>query len=92
MTTTRHEDEDTIMAPTLTGLVGLQEAAKYANCQPYQIQYLHATRQLEEPARLFGKRVYDHDALEKIKDYFARKRARTVSVHGRGRPVRGRRA
>ena len=70
------------MIDTMTGYKGLGEAAAELGLRPHQLAYLHSTRLVPEPPRLFGKRCYDEAFLDMVKKYVASR----VSG-GRGRPA-----
>jgi hypothetical protein len=41
----------------------LHEAADLLKCMPYKITYLLSTQQVQEPIRIGGRRVFDHEDL-----------------------------
>lgn len=44
----------------------LGDVARILRCQPYQIVYLLSTRQVAEPRRIGGKRVFTIDDMQRI--------------------------
>ena len=46
----------------------LGDAAEVLGCQPYQITYLLATKQIQEPHWIGGRRMFTLDDLSRIAD------------------------
>ena len=53
-----------------TGLVGLREAAHRLGVQPWRITYAMTAGYVEEPPRVASKRVFDSEAIERLRMYF----------------------
>lgn len=51
--------------------VGLEEAARLLGVGYWRVRYAHTSGRVPEPPRIAGRRVYDPDMLERLKNYFA---------------------
>ena len=61
----------------------LSDAATILHCKPYQITYLLATRQLPEPLRIGGRRVFTISDLTRIAELLQLDTIRELRIRGK---------
>ncbi len=52
-------------------LIGLEEAARLLQVPFYKIRYAHKAGHVPQPPRIGTRRVYDAEAFERLRAYFA---------------------
>ena len=61
----------------------MSDAARVLHTQSYRISYLLSTRQIPEPMRIGGRRVFTTADLTRISEVLDLELARTLQVKGR---------
>ena len=63
----------------IQNLFTIHDVARIVGVPFYRIAYAHDAGLLPEPPRFGGRRVYDHDMIDSVRQYFERQVDKEVS-------------